>query len=63
MIEIYKIESDLQSVSVLEKMLEEMDTQYEKIRDMTYDTVDIQEIEIYQILYHKLIVRTSKASD
>lgn len=44
-------------------MLEEMDSQYEKIRKMTYDTVEIQGIETYQILYHELMVRTSEALD
>lgn len=63
LIEIYKTEGDLQSVSVLEKMLEEMDSQYEKIRKMTYDTVEIQGIETYQMLYHELMVRTSETLD
>ena len=59
LIEIYKSDGDSESVLKLEQMLEAMDSQYKKIREMTYDTVNIQGIETYQMLYHELEIRTS----
>lgn len=58
LIEIYKEEGDLQSVTKLKDMLVKMDIQYENIKNMTNNTVNIQGIETYQILYHELEVCT-----
>ena len=60
LIDIYQASGNQKVALELEDLLDEMNKQYQNIKNITNDTVDIRGIETYQNLYHKLEICTNE---
>ena len=58
---IYTEQKDYESVTTLTNMLDDMHNQYEKIKETSFNTVNIRGIETYQMLYHELDIRINSS--